>query len=327
MTPDIRQIRVGREVVRLRFANPVLANEMMPALAHIAVDSSLPSALSIDIWDSQSTGIRIPRPPWKAEEYVSRGDIRGWEDDVWAAYNLGLGLLSLLDVARAEGVLWVRNPGTLPDYERAAPIRTILGWFMRSRGAELVHAAAVGRPSGGVLLAGRSGRGKSTTALRCLVDAVNEQSLRYAGDDYVLTESAPTPWVYSVYNSGKFDRQNADRLLPGLLPLATNVASPAGDKGLLFVQQVFPERMIAGFPVRAIVVPEIGARSGPALRPISPREVLLELAPSTMSQMPGTGASTLRRLAALVAAVPCYGLALGDGLSAPAQIAALLGDE
>lgn len=324
---DIRHIRVGRNIVQLRFANSVLANELMRALTHLEIHSNQQPDLTVWIWDSQFSGVPIPRPPWKPEDYVSRGDIRGWDGDVWAAYNLGVGILSLFDTTRGEAVLWLRNPGALPEYERAAPLRTILGWFLRTRGAELVHAAAVGRSSGGVLLAGRSGRGKSTTALSCVAENQSDRSIFYAGDDYVMVERDPSPWVYSVYNSGKLDRNHAAQRLPSLLPLMTNSAAPAGEKGLLFVHEGFPERIVTGFPIRAVLIPEIEAGPGPALRPISPRAVLQELAPTTMSQMPGTGPSTLRMLAALVRAVPCYRLALGNGQSASEQIAALLADQ
>jgi hypothetical protein len=52
------------------------------------------------------------------------------------------------------------------------------------------------------------------------------------------------------------------------------------------------------------------------LQPVSPLQILQELAPTTLSQMPGTDQQTFRFLASLVSVLPCYQLALGSGLAA-----------
>ena len=44
-------------------------------------------------------------------------------------------------------------------------MRALFHWIMEDRGRALVHAAAVGRSDGGLLIVGRGGSGKSTTAL------------------------------------------------------------------------------------------------------------------------------------------------------------------
>jgi hypothetical protein len=323
-----RFLRLGGEGVCLRFPCRALADALMPALAHLTVPAGGSCSLSVCVWDSRSTGVRVPRPPWKPEDYIARGDIRGWASDVRAAYNLGAGALSLFDPERGAAVFWVNDVGSLPTYERSAPLRTILGWFLRIRGRELLHAGAVGQRSGGVLLAGRGGRGKSTVALSCV--GSGGKPLLYAGDDYVAVEPSPVPWVHSVYNSGKLDLAHARQRLPELIPLLSNPGVDPHEKGLLFVHQHLPERIVTGFPLRAVVLPEVCAersRGRPALRAVSPLAVLQELAPTTMSQMPGTDQGTFRALASLVRAVPCYRLAIGPDLAdAREQICTVLGE-
>ena len=71
----------------------------------------------------------------------------------------------------------------------------------------MVHAAAVGDESGGVLLVGRGGSGKSTTALSCLGTQVG-----YLADDYCLVEMVEGPRVHSLYTSGKANRGSIARL-------------------------------------------------------------------------------------------------------------------
>jgi hypothetical protein len=317
-------LRIGGADVCLRFASEGLASALIPALAHLTVPAIASPSLTVCLWDGRSTAIRMPRPPWKPDDYISRGDIRGWGSDVRAAYNLGAGVLSLFDPERGVAVFWVNDAGSLPTYERSAPLRTILGWFLRTHGCELLHAGAVGYRSGGVLLAGRSGRGKSTTALSCLVSG--GKPLLYAGDDYVAVNPDPAPSLYSVYNSGKLDLAHARSQLPDLVPLVSNPAAGPQEKGLLFVHQHFPQRIVTGFPLRAVLLPEVGGEGGrSALREISPLAVLRELAPTTMSQMPGTDQGTFRALVSLVRRVPCYQLAIGPDLgSAQEQIRTLL---
>jgi hypothetical protein len=311
-----RSFRIAGVPVSLRFASPSLADAFSPALSHLVVPEGEPVDLSVCAWDSRSTGVAMPPPPWEPEDYLARGDIRGWSSDVRAAYKLGVGTLSLFDPARSAAVFWVADSASLPDWERAAPFRTILGWFLRSRACELLHAGAVGERAGGVLLTGRGGRGKSTVALSC---AAAEGPLRYAGDDYVAVQLTPQPRVYSVYNSGKLDLAHARSLLPELAPLVTRQPGDAEEKGLLFVQQHLPERVVTDFALRALLLPAIGATAEPGtpvLQPVSPLQILQELAPTTLSQMPGTDQQTFRFLASLVSVLPCYQLALGSGLAA-----------
>jgi hypothetical protein len=251
----------------------------------------------------------MPPPTWRPEDYISRGDIRGWSTGFRAAYNLGAGTLSLFDPDSRTGIFWIADIASLPSWNRAAPLRTILGWFLRTLGVEMLHAGAVGYPTGGVLLAGRGGRGKSTVCLGTLAS-----DLRYAGDDYVAVSIDVVPRVHSIYNSGKLELVHARARLPALAALSTPLGGEQAEKGMLLVHQHFPERIVTGFPVRAVLLPEVGLRQEAGLHPISPSSVLRELLPTTMSQMPGTDSGTFRTLATLVKAVPCYRLALGPDL-------------
>ncbi len=306
-------LRVAGQGITLRFPTSSIADAFLPALAHLVVPEDGPDdAPCICAWDSRSTGISMPAGPWRPGDYLSRGDLRGWDTDVRAAYNLGPGTLSLFDPARNTGIFWMRDFASLPSWDRAAPFRTILGWFLRTRRIELLHAGAVGHPSGGVLLAGRGGRGKSTVCL----SAMALGDLRYAGDDYVAIASDPGPQVWSVYNSGKLEWSHAQARLPELAALADRVSGDQQDKGTLFVHRHFPERVATGFPIRAVLLPEVGMAQQSALEPIPPLAVVQEMLSTTMSQLPGTDAGTFRTLTTLVRAVPCYRLAVGADLGA-----------
>ena len=68
-------------------------------------------------------------------------------------------------------------------YERGKPFRVLLSVWLHDRGVQVVHAALVARGDRGVLLPGRGGAGKTTSALTCLL-----AGFRYLGDDYVGLE-------------------------------------------------------------------------------------------------------------------------------------------
>ena len=77
-------------------------------------------------------------------------------------------------------------------------MRNILHWWAASTSGQLIHAGALGRPDGGVLLLGAGGAGKSTTTLASLGSA-----LRIAGDDFNLVDTAEPVTVHSLYSGAK----------------------------------------------------------------------------------------------------------------------------
>jgi hypothetical protein len=121
-----------------------------------------------------------------------------------------------------------------------------------NRGLQLVHAAAVGNSNGGVLIGGKGGSGKSTTALTCL-----ESKLNYIGDDYTLLGlDSGRPVVHSLYNSAKLNSDHVQRF-PTLLPKVSNPDRLADEKALLFVNEHYPAKVATQLPVRAVLLPRV----------------------------------------------------------------------
>jgi hypothetical protein len=161
-----------------------------------------------------------------------------------------------------------------------------------------------------VLLVGRGGSGKSTTAAACLGSA-----LRYAADDYCALRLSPTPFVDSLYSSGKVNAPDVARF-PHLEPALSNRDRLGHEKALYFLAGLAPEALSAGFPLRAILLPRVAGGSETRATPVAPAAGLRALAPSTIFQTPGAGEPDFRRLSALVTQVPCFDLALGTELAA-----------
>jgi hypothetical protein len=169
-----------------------------------------------------------------------------------------------------------------------------------------MHAAAVGTDAGAVLLVGRGGSGKSTTALLALGAGLN-----YLGDDYcALNWQQPHPVVQSVYSSAKFFENSA---LP--LPPLRVQHGEEGSKPFAMLAPDFAAQLPQQAPIRAVLLPSLGGQL--ELEPIGAQAALLALAPSTLFQL-RAGSDVFKQLGALVQRVPCYRLHLGAEPSAVA---------
>lgn len=301
-----RRFRIGKRLLELRFSGPAMMARIAPALAHLEVfDSEKPEA-RILIWDSASTGVAMLPPPWKFDLYLGKGEVKEFSDErFFTAYQHGPDALNLWDNERRIGVFWVRDAAALPFYESSAPLRYLLHFWAMTQGQQLIHAAAVGRPDGALLLTGKGGLGKSTTAVSTLFS-----SLRFAGDDYVLLDSHPAPEAHSLYATAKLNDDSL-RWFPELAAHVVNRERQAGEKSFALLGDTFRERLISGFPLKAIAIPSVGGGEA-RFEPISPIECLKALAPSTLVQLPAASAAVFRGLSAAVRALPCYRFHLGS---------------
>ena len=311
-------IAIGGRSLTLSFAGEALPGRIWPAPAHLRSAPSQSCDLRIMLWDSVSTGVALPEPPWGGGDHVARGDVIGFNNErIRTAFVRDPDLLSLYDAEKGMAIFWTRDAAELPYWESGSPLKAILSWRASDLGWRFVHAAAVGRPDGGVLIVGKGGTGKSTTAISCL-----SSSLRYCGDDYVLVQAEPKPHVHSLYNSGKLEAHHASSL-PHIMSAITNRDRLDSEKALVFIQNCFPARLIAGFPLRAILVPNIADVATTRLHVTTPAAALLALAPSTVFQLPGAGRDAFDFLSRLVKQVPCLKIDLGRDL---AQIPAVIDD-
>ena len=321
---SLDRYRIAGVPVWLRFASPALRDRLAPAFAHLADQSDegqTAPALTVNLWDSASTGAPPPPRPSAPSDHAPGALFHFHEPPLRAAYQPGLETLSILDSTSMVAWHWVADAAEQPYWDQASPIRQILFWWLASRGYLQVHGAAVGTPAGGVLLVGRGGSGKSTVALSSL-----GSELLYAGDDYVAVTIDPAPRVQSLYNSGKLHPEHIHGLLPHLLPLLSNAERLEDEKAVMYVQQHYPAQTTSGFPLRAVLVPKVRATErGSRIVATSRATAFAALAPSTIFQLHTAGPDALATMSKLVEKVPCFGLETGSDISAiPATIADFL---
>jgi hypothetical protein len=304
----------GAPVV-LRFAGGDLRDALSPAFAHLAVpssDGSAPPALTVHLWDSASAGSPPPPRPSTPEGFAAGAMFHVREGPIRAVYEPGTEALSVLDSSSREAWYWVADVAKIPFWDRASPMRQMLFWWLETRGYLQVHGSAVGTPDGGVLLVGRRGSGKSVTSLATL-----GSTLLFAADDYVAVSTDGSPRLASIYSSGKLVPEQGEKLLPHLMPLASNPDRLDTEKAVIFAHQHFPSQTTAGFPLVAILVPMVCPAQRESRIVDIPRAAAFgALAPSTIVQLRTAGQDELSVMSRLVRQVPSYGIELGTDTSA-----------
>ena len=296
--------------VRIRYGDPALAGELGRATRHLSRADPGSSDLTIDCWIADDAALRLP------PAVSATGTMHVDDGTVVLAWDAAGGPLFGYDRTRRHA--WARFDSfpTASTWEPTVPFRRILHWWAADNGMQMAHAAAVGRPTGGVLLVGRSGSGKSTTSLACL-----EAGLQFAADDGCLLEPGDPPLVHGLYVSAKGDANTA-ALLPGCRDEFTRSPIVIEGESVLFADRIRPDGISTGFPLRGIVVLRLGGSSS-RLSALRPGAAMRALAPSTVLQMPGNRAAGLSRLAGIVRDLPAWELTLGP---VPATAADLIGE-
>ena len=312
--------RVAGRSVCLSFAGSSLVDLITPALRHLEVDHLDAPDLTICLWDSVSTHMPPIHFPWCKDALDARGEVIGFNtDQIYTVLDIHTKVLHVLDKKRKLALYWINATADLPWWIGGSPLQLILHWWMSSAGIQLTHAAAIGYPQGGVLLAGKSGSGKSTTSLACM-----KKGMKYISEDYCLINDKPEIWAHSVYNSVKIGEKTL-RFFPELERHVENQKRAPEDKAFLFHHKFQPEKILLGCPLKALITLIIADAEDSRLEPIGTQEVIASLSVSTMWQLTHTGPSVFNHLKRVAEFLPCYRLHLGRDLTqAPELIGGLL---
>ena len=318
-TADLHELAGAR--VLFRFAGRKLRETLSPAFAHLALQGNGPARpdLTVHLWDSTSTGAQPPPRPAVPDEFASGAMFHFHDGPVRGVYEPTTEALSIWDSRAGMAWYWVKDVARVPFWDRASPMRQMLFWWLQSRGYLQVHGSAVGLSSGGVLMVGRRGSGKSVTSLASL-----GSSLLFAADDYVAVSMDPPFRLASIYSAGKLVPEQGRKLLPHLMPLASNPDRLDTEKAVVFAHEHFPAQTTAGFPLAAILVPMVRVeRRESRIVDIPRTAAFAALAPSTIVQLRTAEQGALSFMSELVKQVPSYGIELGTDTTA---IPGVIGD-
>jgi hypothetical protein len=318
--------------LRLRYAGEQLREALLAPFEHLACREAGDPDLTISLFDTASTGVAPPPPPWEpiatapGTNPVAR--LRSERACVLAA--AGSGAITAALPAEGVAVFHLPDAAAVPSSERAAPIREALQLLMAARGRLMTHAGAVGRSGRGVLLVGRGGSGKSTLALSCAL-----AGMEIVADDYVLLEPGPL-LAHAMQSTAKLTEDSAARL-----GVPAHALDPAGfeptlegpPKALTEIRALAPAGLRSRLEVRAILAPTLSqpakyasgdgcGEAEPVLREVSAADGLRAVAPSTIVQAGFAGRDSLATLADLVRRVPGYALDLSPDPEANAAAVA-----
>ncbi|MBE0640754.1 MAG: hypothetical protein IH599_01880, partial [Bacteroidales bacterium] len=297
-------------VVCIAYAGGTLAPLLSPALEHLRIEGEERYDALFCVWDSESSGVSMPPPPCKRSAFTDRGDIWGFNSQrIRTAWHWGEFSVNVMDLESNTAVFWVETARALPYWSVASPFRTLFHWWMEKNGGQLLHAAAIGSPEGAVLITGKGGVGKSTTALSCL-----DAGMLYLGDDYLLVTELPEPRVHSLYSTAKLNWDDLGKF-PRLAPWVSEPMKAGQEKANLFLHPGLKGSIVKSMPLRAILTPSITPDPDTTLAGVPFWTIRGNMAFTTMSQLPYAGRQTHEYIGRLCRNLPILELRLGYDLS------------
>ena len=300
---------VGGSVICIMCAGETLVPHLFPAIEHLRIESEEPADMTFYLWDEETTGIEMLPPPCSRDRFTDRGDIWGYCSKRYKlAFHWGEFSVNLFDVEKGIGIYCVKSATQMPYWVHASPLRTLFHWAMERSGRQLLHAAAVGTDDGAILITGKGGIGKSTTALSCLAAGMN-----YLADDYVIVGLKPEPMVYNLYSTAKLNHDQVENL-PQLAPHVRDPALWNDEKAVLFLQKEFDEQIVLSAPIVAVVTPRIVGGTQSCFSSVSKQRLVRAASFTTLSHLPNADGHTHEFICQVIEQLPSLELKLGDDL-------------
>jgi len=304
---------LGGQAVQMRIVGKHLAQRLRLPFCHLETrDLIKPPRLTINFWDESETGVRCPIGSTVMNDLGSTPVTVARSADDRFVFNKLRQSITCLDRNARHIVGWSANPGQFSLYESGRPLHSPLNVWHFDQDMPIIHAGLVSKDGAGVLLAGSSGAGKTTSALTCLYSGFN-----YLSEDQVALQQLPSDSFHghSLYNSTFLKTDHLERF-PLLAPHAIAGIYPDEEKHLVLLAQLFPTRMQSATPIRVVALPRIVKDSPSRIRAASKAEALLAIAPSSLivGQL-SSGVRGFTKLTQLVKNIPCYWLELGSNMN------------
>jgi hypothetical protein len=302
---------LGDRLVSVELPGP----EWKEPLSECLVPARCQAAQSADIEIRLASRAQLPLLPSFPEHDVmsTRGRIERLCREDFMAVVTAPQTLSLADLRSAKALVYCSDPDHLAVWERTSPFRATLGFLAPPLGFHMLHSAAVGHRGQALLLVGKGGSGKSSSALASLCP---QSRLEFLSEDYTLIEESSLT-VHPFYGSFKVDGKGLQRM-PWL-----DAFPELGRLEEKHCRSIPARRVASPSRLRAIVWPD---RSWPGeLEPLSRFEALVRMAPNCLLQNPNSSARDLRLLAHLCRQLPSFKLGLAASPTAAEVESRLLG--
>lgn len=314
--------RFGGYHVRVRVVGHEMARQITRPFSHLKTDASgiETPQLTIDLWDESETNVQCQvGSPNGSTEGIKMTAISSGGRLVAQKLRNVLTCYNYMTHHIISSAVWSDQ---LSVYERCKPLgRPLLEWH-NDRNVQMIHGSLVGLDGRGVLFGGKSGSGKSTSALTCLC-----AGFQFLSEDYVgLQQICDGSFLgHSLYNSVFLKIVDLLRF-PSFGPYVMKGLAHE-EKAAVLVSEVFPDRLAPVVPIRAVVLPRIVDTAEPKFYLASKGEALLSLGPSSLLEIPSRrlGVLGFHKIAQLIEQVPCYWLEINRDLtSIPHRVEELL---
>lgn len=307
--------RFGDLSVNVRVAATQKAADLLRMVEHQRIASSMPDAAEINVIEGWHAGLEKLLPP---SEHREKRLVETTADYYYYWTPERGGNLTTLDRRARRALLWYPAAGEIASWEFSRPFLAAIHAFLLPTSWTPVHAAAVAKNGDAILIAGRGGVGKTTTALVCA-----EAGWDYLSDDFVLV--GRTPWrAAGMYRSARM-REDMFVRLPRSMAAVTNISTDDGELRAEVDVGAVGRIGSNDAEIRAIVLPQRAGAEQSALTPIRRSQVLSALAGPTLIVLAGGHAEIFGKLAELVNQIPCYGFEPGPRLAdIPGTLAPLL---
>jgi len=311
--PTIKRYSIAGKNICIYFYGEKIAHVFSLALAHQQEATSPHNDLTIHTWDSMPTK-KVITAPWDDIEF--KKDQAHTDPAFFGVYVGGEESLNFYSPETKTGYFWTHDASRVPDWSLGAPFRTILHWFFTEQNVHLIHGAVVGHDDTSVLLTARSGSGKSTTSLACLLSG-----MEYLADDYVAITTSTTnksPIAHSLYQTAKMTREGT-KIFPELENIIWHKKYGEGEKAVVFLSEHFPNQVKNFSPLSAIFIPRIiGGET--TIIPASKIEAMLAIAPTTLLQLPLAETNKVGAFRDILEEIPCYFINLGSDIRAIPEV-------
>lgn len=316
---EMQYFKIAGFHIRIACLVPEMNKRIYPAFAHLQAPEGNED-LSIYVLCQQNMPYPLKLLSGYQQKLGSRGEVTHLSnDDIQTIYNHHDGAFNLIHLKQNIAIYWVRSVAHMPWWIAGSPLQRIIACWMRAQGLELTHAAAVANQHAAIVLAGKSGSGKSTTTLSCI-----DSGLFCLSEDYCLIDMKSRSQVFSVYNSLKLEPATLSRF-PQYARYAINQVRAPHEKALMFQHDIYPEQLCNARPITAIVSLKLGEKT--MLQRCHPAINTLALAASSIFQLSSSTQATLTHFKTLCLEQDCYQLTLGpDTKKNVSRIKQLLGE-
>ncbi len=297
-------LELGGKRITMFCAGKKLQQSILLSLSGIRTnhEEKISADLNIYLWDGNSE-IDFPCQKLKQEldRYRDKVSVIN-EKNIHLQYNPVGEIVSLIDIENREAFYFAPDANKLPDYEVCTPMRMIMNWFCKMNGMLFIHAAGIGYGGNGALLVGKSGAGKSTTALLSLI-----YGLEFIGDDYVAISIGEKKMAYQIYRGSKI----MDKTLPQFSKLLPYIikTNKTQEKNVVILPNDLGH-IVPALQIKTIIRPRVEYALKSSFKKYAAMQILTEFATSTILQMPGCGEYMLRDLGQLCQEIPAYTLSL-----------------